>query len=174
MLKSCTKCELSQPLTEFYKNEQSKDGYRGDCKTCIQKRTAISREKSKEKISVRASEKYKASKVACECGQLKSKDAERCRICSHTKAEPEWKHHHGYLEAGWSGRRLRQHRWVMEQHLGRPLADHENVHHKNGIKDDNRIENLELWSVTQPSGQRVEDKIAWCKWFLKQYNETLD
>lgn len=66
-----------------------------------------------------------------------------------------------------------QHRFVMEEFLGRKLQDNETIHHKNGDRNDNRIENLELWSSFQPTGQRIKDKLDWAHQIINQYEVSV-
>lgn len=68
--------------------------------------------------------------------------------------------------------RIPEHRYIMQTYLGRPLEKDEVVHHINGVRDDNRIENLELWLKAHPPGQRVVDKLAFAKELIKRYREN--
>ena len=70
----------------------------------------------------------------------------------------------GYRARKVNGIQVFEHREVMEEIIGRPLMPHERVHHRNGKRDDNRPENLELWtgvgqSKKDPHGARLVDLV---------------
>jgi len=94
----------------------------------------------------------------------------------------------GYVYLSFGGRQgqtVLAHRHIMEKSLGRPLVSGETVHHKNGVRSDNRLTqghellcpstccNLELWSKSQPAGQRVVDKVAWAQEIIRLYGSSV-
>lgn len=78
------------------------------------------------------------------------------------------------MDAGGAQNTMFDHRAVMEEFLGRPLRGNENVHHKNGNRSDNRLENLELWTKSQPPGQRIADLMDWARSLLSLYEKEED
>ena len=82
----------------------------------------------------------------------------------------------GYIEVRFpehpnahSGGYLFEHVFIMSQRLDRALYPDERVHHKNGIKDDNRDGNLELWTISHPAGSRAKDALTWAHEIIKRY-----
>lgn len=78
--------------------------------------------------------------------------------------------HGGYVKIVTEGGRLmKEHRYVIEQMLGRPLLPDETVHHKNGVRNDNRLENLELRVDSHGQGITVEEALAWAAEIQRRY-----
>jgi HNH endonuclease len=123
------------------------------------------------------------SRELCRCGEVKQLKSETCGECRDDSGEANgnWKggrtrHKAGYLMVrapghprATSGPNAFEHILVAEDLLGRYLLDGETVHHRNGVRDDNRPENLELWTNPQPSGIRVSDAIEWARTVLERY-----
>lgn len=91
-----------------------------------------------------------------------------------------WTTRFGYRAVYWpehpmanSAGAVYEHRLVMAEKLGRQLSTNETVHHLNGDRLDNRPANLELWTKSQPAGQRVEDKVQWAFELLRTYRPDL-
>lgn len=161
-MKNCSTCTKSKPLKEFYKDKRTTDGLYSNCKICHKKSIETSQNNRVEIGLIKRPDHFNT----CTCGNSKWRNS---KVCTECKNKVFHKNKHGYLIKQIDGKYTLQHRLVMEAMLGRLLLPGENVHHKNGVRSDNRIENLELWVSHQPSGQRVEDLIEWAEEILRRY-----
>ena len=94
------------------------------------------------------------------CGCLKIESAKERRKTTDPLERNLKPNAHGYVRVSCGPKSFAVHRLVMEEYLGRPLQLNEEVHHKNGIRTDNRIENLELVKKYHGAGQKPKDIIA--------------
>lgn len=171
-LKTCSKCKEVKSLGGFWNDRHRPDGKRGACRACCQ---------------LQHDNWVKNQNNRCpDCDKLISPNRTYCRRhMAYQERSGRWKGGRskdgkGYVVLSGKqghpnarvGGQIAEHTFVMVQHLGRPLLPEERVHHINGIKDDNRIENLELWTKEHPSGQRVADQVAWAKLILARYDPS--
>ena len=155
--------------SEFWKDPRKPRGCSYWCKSCdrVANRAAVARSKDRKSVPCLG-----------DCGKRvkPTNKSGMCITCCNKarlgKGVGHLNKRNGYRQIRVSGRLVQEHRWIMEQHLGRALYSGETVHHKNGVRNDNRIENLELWITYQPAGQRPEDLVVWAQEILDRYSPS--
>lgn len=165
--KYCSKpCQNLGRVTQISRN----------CEKCYE--VFVVNQKSLRKYCSNECASNKPNKVDAECQQcfkafFGAPDRKFCSKECFTSYQTEWAIGsitlEGYRVVSVKGKSVKEHRYVMEQYLGRPLRPEETVHHINGVRQDNRLENLELWSSSHPKGQRVEDKLKWAREMIELY-----
>lgn len=182
-------CGITKPISEFGRWRLSPDGHVATCKPCAAERDKNYREKHRRKLrEMGVGVHGNVSGKQCElefCDRLYYGNGMCQPHYQYWWRTGEWptdpirfrgpmgawhRKSDGYMRLTMDGQEVMEHRWVMEQEIGRSLIAGETVHHINGIRHDNRIENLELWSSSHPPGQRVADKVEWAKEILSLYD----
>lgn len=168
-MKKCNACAEEKDQSEFYVDNRSKTPY-CHCKVCHQKSIIEWKKKYPEKYQEQLDKrlvKYRNKRgIPLDKPRMPKKCPEGT-IGKNGYRVLRDKKNLGHPCCSDKKGRIFAHVLAMYNHLGRPLRKGETIHHKNGIRDDNRIENLELWDRRHPPGQRVVDRIKYYKEYLE-------
>lgn len=183
-MKTCNTCHEEKTVENFGINSSYKDGRTNKCKKCISAYEKELRSRPADPCVVAMCSKQGRHRRMCPAHYtrwLKTGDVQEDIPVQERVANGQGhitkdgyrilsnKNHPNARSNG----RIFEHVLVMSEIIGRPLRDNENVHHRNGNRSDNTPENLELWSTSQPAGQRIEDKLAWAIELLNDYRPEL-
>jgi hypothetical protein len=173
LLKTCSTCKLKKELKLFWKRKDAVNGHHYECIECgsFRNKNRSPELKEKEKLRCRRKKRIKCGLDPDFEGRYKKKSNPEVRTLSHNGYWYIYRPGHPNAQKGLRPQRGRifEHKYIMSEHIGRALKEDECVHHKNGVRTDNRIENLELWKIGQPAGARLEDKLKWAQELLEEY-----
>lgn len=130
----CAYCQ-----TEFQPRQRNSRFCSRNCNDRFHSPRKVKNREKHEHVCAHCSKTYRSNLVA-------SRTKYCSRECSDASNRTGFYDRAGYFHITVNGEKIAEHRHVMQQHLGRTLSRKEVVHHKNGKRDDNRIENLELYS----------------------------
>lgn len=120
----------------------------------------------------------KSERHPCSCGKTIWGPSKLCVTCHNRLQKPNIGnlsyHKKGYIMERTTEGFVFQHILVIERRLNRKLLETEHVHHINGIKDDNRPGNLELWTRPHPAGIRAKDALKWALQIVETYSPIKD
>lgn len=156
------RCFTCQKIKLLNYQKEYRESHRKECHL----RSRKSQEKNKEAYLIKRRENYRRKHGIPLDDPFRKRKAGEGNIDAQGYKTITKRGHPNQMDA--KGR-IREHIFIMSEHLKRPLFKGETIHHKNGNRLDNRIENLELWNRGQPPGQRVEDRIKYYIEFLEQY-----
>jgi hypothetical protein len=167
----CPSCKIEKKRNEFWVSKSKSNGLHFQCIACEKQKRHTDEYREKRRPNERRKRRIQLGLDPDYEGKYKRKHNPETRTLSQNGYWYIFRPGHPNAQKGLRPTRGRifEHKFVMSEHLGRPLKLDECIHHKNGIRTDNRIENLELWKKGQPAGARLEDKLKWAKELLEEY-----